>query len=79
MLPTNFKKLHPGISDEAAGHAVGLAVDRIDAKGEEELVMIDPWPRSPGARDRTKVHAMLDLACRDRGYHGLAFFWSGWS
>jgi len=50
MLPTNFKRLHPtpgaaglDVNDDAVAHAVGLTIDRLDPKGEEDLVMIDPW------------------------------------
>src|SRR5262245_66310455 len=50
MLPTDFRVLHPepGAAGEAAPdqvhHAVGITIDRVDAKGDEALVMIDPWP-----------------------------------
>ena len=62
MLPTDFKKLHPqpGAAGEDAGddmvaHAVGVTIDRLEAKGDEDLVMIDPWPGVGGAKDRGKL------------------------
>src|SRR5690349_19442062 len=51
MLPTEFKKIHPepgaaGMDSgpDVVAHAVGITIDRIDPKGDEELCMIDPWP-----------------------------------
>jgi hypothetical protein len=87
MLPTNFKKLHPepnaagaDVHDESVAHAIGLTVDKLDAKTAEDLVMIDPWPGvQGGAKDRAKVPATLESASRDRGYHALVYFWVGWS
>jgi len=87
MLPTNFQRLHPepGAAGEempAAGvaHAIGLTVDRLDAKTDEELVAIDPWPGVlGGARDRDRPSAALEAAHRDRNFHALVFYWTGWS
>jgi hypothetical protein len=88
MLPTSFKRLHPipgaggkDTLDEAVAHAVGITMDRLETQGDEELVMIDPWPGVKGdAKDRGKVPAdVLELAHRDRGFHALVFFWVGWS
>ena len=87
MLPTNFKKLHPtpgaagkDVIDDAVAHAVGLTIDRLDPKGEEDLVMIDPWPGVLGeSADRGKVPATLDAAHRDRNFHALVYYWVGWS
>lgn len=88
MLPTFFKRLHPlpGASgkdnlDDAVPHAVGIVVDKLDAKSEDDLVLIDPWPGVKGdAKDRGKVDPdLLELAHRDKGYHALAYFWVGWS
>ncbi len=87
MLPTNFKRLHPtpgaaglDVNDDAVAHAVGLTIDRLDPKGEEDLVMIDPWPGVIGeARDRGTVPAELDAAHRDRNFHALVYYWVGWS
>jgi hypothetical protein len=87
MLPTNFKKLHPqpgaaGPDEIAEGvaHAIGLTMDRIDVGAtSDELVMIDPWPGVVGATDRAKPPAALDAAHRDRNFHALIYFWSGWS
>lgn len=87
MLPTTFTKIHP--EPNAAGdnkydstriaHAVGLTVDRLDPKGEEDLVMIDPYPGFAGAVDRAPVSAALESASREHNFHGLIYFWSGWS
>jgi hypothetical protein len=87
MLPTEFKKLHPvpgsggqDVVDDSVAHAVGVTIDRVDQDDEEELVMIDPWPGvKGGARDRCKVPSVLEQAHRGRNFHGLVFFWSGWS
>ena len=76
MLLTNFTRLHPG--DFAIPHAVGVTVDRLDAKSDEQLVMLDPWPGMAGV-DRSKIPPALELAQRDRNYNGLAFCWSGWA
>jgi hypothetical protein len=87
MLPTEFRKLHPipgsggrDVVDDAVAHAVGITIDRLDQSADEELVMIDPWPGvKGGAPDRGKVSAALEQAHRDRSFHGLVFYWSGWS
>lgn len=87
MLPTSFKKLHPApgasgkdVLDDAVAHAVGITIDRLDAKADEDLVMIDPWPGVIGdATDRGPVPAALEPAHRDRGYHSLIYYWTGWS
>ncbi len=88
MLPTNFKKLHPlagaagdEMQDEHVLHAVGVTMDRIDPKDrDEDLVMIDPWPGVVGdAPDRGKLHPQLEAAHRERNFHALAYYWTGWS
>ena len=86
MLPTAFKKLHPqpgaggDAGDDVTGHAVGVTIDRLDAKADEELVMIDPWPGVVGgATDRGKLSPALEAAHKDKGLHALVYFWSGWS
>jgi hypothetical protein len=87
MLPTAFKRLHssPGaagkdVPDDAVNHAVGITIDRLEQTGDEDLVMIDPWPGvTGGAQDRGKVPAAIELAHRDRGSHALVYFWAGWS
>ena len=87
MLPTSFKKIHPtpgsagqDVHDDAVAHAVGLTIDRLEAKGDEELVMIDPWPGVIGdARDRGKVSPALESAHKDRNFHALVYYWVGWS
>jgi hypothetical protein len=59
MLPTDFKRLHPepgaagqGVLADGVAHAVGITIDRLDAKADEGLVMIDPWPGVAGGKDR---------------------------
>jgi hypothetical protein len=88
MLPTNYKKLHPipgsagkdNPDDAVASHAVGLTIDRLEAMGEEDLVMIDPWPGVKGdAKDKAPVHDQIEQAHRDRNFHALLYFWVGWS
>jgi hypothetical protein len=87
MLPTDFQTLHPepGASGEnapenAVQHAVGVTVDRLESKGEEQLVMIDPWPGvKGGAKDRAALHPKLESASRHFNFHGLMYFWTGWS
>lgn len=87
MLPTSFTRLHPatgaagqGMRDDAVAHAIGLTIDRLEPNRDEDLVMIDPWPGVHGdARDRAPVPATLEPAHRDRNYHALVYFWTGWS
>ncbi len=64
MLPTEFNKIHPepgasgqDVLGDTVAHAVGLTVDRLDPKGSEDIVMIDPWPGVVGnATDRGVIH-----------------------
>ena len=87
MLPTTYRKLHttPGtagkdVVDDAVEHAVGLTMDRLDLTGDDELVMIDPWPGvKGGAKDRGKVASTLESAHKDRNFHALVYYWVGWS
>jgi hypothetical protein len=86
MLPTAYHKLHaPGAagtggSDDRLPHAVGITIDRLDAKADEDLVMIDPWPgTSGGGKDRDKVPATLESAHKEMSYHALVYYWVGWS
>ena len=86
MLPTDFARLHPQVGEagkdtgpEQVHHAVGLTIDRLDPKGDEELVMIDPWPGFKGAKERDKVPTALELAHKAKSYHALVFYWVGWS
>lgn len=87
MLPTSFQTLHPlpgdagaDVTAEKLWHAVGLTIDRLEQGAEEELVMIDPWPGViGGAKDRAKPSPQLEQAHRARNFHGLIFFWVGWS
>lgn len=87
MLPTEFRRIHPepgaaggDVPPDAVAHAVGITMDRLDAKTDEELVMIDPWPGvNNGARDRDKVSGALELAHRAKNFHALVYYWVGWS
>lgn len=82
MLPTEYKRLHPTAkgSEAEIPHAVGIAVDRLEGAGGDDLVMIDPWPGTAnGARDRTAIPAALESAHRDRNYHAIIFYWAGWA
>jgi hypothetical protein len=78
MLPTSFRRLHPGpgVEDNMA-HAVGISMEKLVAKGDDELAMIDPWPGGDG--DRGKLSPQLELAHKDRNYHALVYYWIGWS
>jgi hypothetical protein len=87
MLPTTYRKLHPvtettirEIPEETIGHAVGITIDRLNPKADEDLVMIDPWPGvNIAGADRVKVSPALEAAHRDRNFHALVYFWVGWS
>jgi hypothetical protein len=87
MLPTAFRKMHPtpdpvvqDVTSDNIPHAVGITIDRLEAKADEELVVIDPWPGAPGrGGDRAKVTPALETAHRDRNYHALVYYWVGWS
>jgi len=80
ILSTDYKRLHPVETDTDFEHAVGIAVDRLDAKSAEDLVMIDPWPGTKnGARDRGAVPASLEGAHRKHKYAALIVYWAGWS
>jgi hypothetical protein len=78
-MATTYEVLHPDQKGRKGMlHAVGLAVDRLTPRSDEELVMIDPWP-GVGAPDRARVVPNLDAARRDRGFAALKLFWVGWS
>jgi len=85
MLPTSYQRLHPPGAAGATGyddmpHAVGITIDRLDAKGDEDLVMIDPWPGvAGGGNDRGKIPAALEAAHKDMSFHALVYYWVGWS
>ena len=87
MLPTDFGRLHPepgaagkDVLADTVAHAVGITVDRLDAKADEGLVMIDPWPGvKGGSKDRGTVHPQLEAAHRARELHALVYYWVGWS
>ncbi len=79
VLATDYKRMHPSESIELE-HAVGVTVDRLDPKGAEELVMVDPWPGTKnGARDRASIPAHLDAAHRSTKYAAIILYWAGWS
>jgi hypothetical protein len=79
LIPTNFRKLHPTESDDLL-HAVAVSVDRLDAGGDEQLVMVDPWPGvTNGARDKVAVPPVLESAHRDYKFNAIIFYWAGWS
>jgi hypothetical protein len=84
MLPTSYAKLHkPGAAGDIAAdnvsHAVGITIDRLDSKADEDLVMIDPWPGVKGDPERGKVPPAIEGAHRDRNFHALVYYWAGWS
>jgi hypothetical protein len=88
MLPTNFQRIHPGPGaggDEAlygnVPHAVGISMEKLGSKVDDELVMIDPWPGvdGSGATDRGKLSPALELAHKERNFHALVYYWVGWS
>jgi hypothetical protein len=87
MLPTSYRKLHPvsettirDTPDDIVGHAVGITIDRLNPKADEDLVMIDPWPGvTTAGSDRVKVSPMIEAAHRDKGLHALVYYWVGWS
>jgi hypothetical protein len=80
LLPTTYRKLHPAESEPDFNHAVGVTVDRLDPKSDEELIMVDPWPGlKNGKTDRTKISPDLDSAHRDHKYAAIIFYWAGWS
>jgi len=80
LIPTTYRRLHPTESERDIGHAVGITVDRLDPSGDEDLIMVDPWPGlTNGARDRTAIPSALEAAHRDHKYHAIIFYWAGWS
>lgn len=87
MLPTQYGVLHPepgaagqDVLGDTVPHAVGLTVDRLEPKADEQLVMIDPWPGVVGdAKDRDKVPDALELAHKARNFHALVYYWVGWA
>jgi hypothetical protein len=80
LLPTEYKRLHPTVSgiDAELPHAVGVTVERLDGANTDELVMSDPWP-GVGNPDRTPIPPALEPAHRDRNYHAIIFYWTGWA
>jgi len=79
MLPTAYKKLHP-VPDDVPAHAIGITIDRLSNKSDEALIMIDPWPGTkPGMSDRGAVPPTIEPAHRERNFHALVYYWTGWS
>ncbi|HVK78868.1 MAG TPA: hypothetical protein VM734_36460 [Kofleriaceae bacterium] len=79
LIPTTYRRLHPTEPEQVA-HAVGITVDRLDPKKDEELIMVDPWPGTTnGARDRSAIPSALEAAHRDHKYNAIIFYWTGWS
>ena len=86
MLPTSFKRLHPRpgaggreVVDDKVAHAVGITMDKLSANGDDELVMIDPWPGvDREAPDRGPISPAIEAAHKDAGLHALAYYWVGW-
>lgn len=79
ILETGYRTMHPSETDEC-DHAVGVTVDRLDATGAEDLVMIDPWPGTKnGARDRGPLSPRLEAAHRTQKYGALILYWAGYS
>jgi hypothetical protein len=87
MLPTAYRKLHPGprivgaeVPDDVPAHAIGVTIDRLSAKTDEDLLMLDPWPgMKAGVADRGSVPATIEAAHRERNFHALVYYWTGWS
>lgn len=82
LLPTTYSRLHPGEPLDAGdqGHAVAVTMDRVDAAGEDQLIMVDPWPgtRHP-LPERMTIPTGLESAHRDMNYKAIIFYWAGWS
>lgn len=80
ILSTEYKRLHPLEGDVDFDHAVGVTMDKLDGKGADDLVMVDPWPGTKnGARDRGAVSPQLETAHRKYKYAALIIYWAGWS
>lgn len=80
ILSTEYGRLHPAEGDVQLDHAVGVTVDRLDARSGEDLVMVDPWPGTKnGARDRGAIPPQLEPAHRKHKYAALIVYWAGWS
>jgi hypothetical protein len=79
VLSTEFSAIHPKADGTPTlDHAVGLAMDRLSPNGEDELVMVDPFPGA-GNPDTGPVLAELDAARKPRKFNSLAYYWVGWS
>jgi len=80
VLATDYRRMHPAEGQQPIEHAVGVTIDRVDAKSAEDLVMVDPWPGTKnGARDRGAVPPQLESAHRSNKYAALIIYWAGWS
>ncbi|MGH7337622.1 MAG: hypothetical protein ACREI7_08595, partial [Myxococcota bacterium] len=82
VLATAYRRLHPAENEEIP-HAVGITVDRLDARGPgeaDDLIMVDPWPGPKNvARDRGRVPPELADAHRATKYAAMILYWAGWS
>jgi hypothetical protein len=79
VLATEYRRLHPSEPSEVP-HAVGVTLDRVDAKAPETLVMVDPWPGTTnGARDRGAIPPQLESAHRAQKYGAVILYWAGYS
>jgi len=80
VLPVAYTRLHPGTAGgDLISYAIGMVVDRLEPSAPEALMMVDPWPGADGVRDRSALPATLEGAHRERSYHALIFYWSGWA
>jgi hypothetical protein len=78
-LATEYRLIHPNDrAHHGIEHAVGLAMDRLPGRNDDQLVMVDPWPGA-GRPDTTAVLPALDTARRDKKFNALMFYWVGWS
>jgi len=79
VLATEYRRLHPTEPSDMP-HAVGVTVDRVDAKKGDTLIMVDPWPGTTnGATDRGALSPNLESAHRAQKYAALILFWQGYS
>ena len=79
VLATEHRRLHAG-SEAEIDHAVGLAVDRLDARAAEDVIVVDPWPgEADFRRDRTAVPPGLELAHRAKKYAAVLLYWAGYA
>lgn len=78
VLATSYRRMHPA-EEVDLDHAVGVTIDKLEAAGKDQLVMVDPWPGTRnGARDRGAVPSSLEPAHRSVKYAALILYWAGW-